>query len=93
MRIIPTLLILLSTCLVATGQQQQTPEQAREAICQRVACRPVTTVRLKLNDKQYFEMEFPADLTSPRDSSTQAPEFRNMAVSGCSGRSFKCSLC
>ncbi|HEU4835048.1 MAG TPA: hypothetical protein VFS90_11555 [Pyrinomonadaceae bacterium] len=54
------LLILLSTCLVAMGQQQQTADQAREAICQRVPCRPVTTVRLKLNNKEFFEMEFPS---------------------------------
>ena len=59
MRIIPMLLILLSTGLVSMGQQQQTPEQAREAICQRVPCRALTTVRLKLNNKEYFEMEFP----------------------------------
>ena len=59
MRIIPLLLILLSTCLVAMGQQQQTADQAREAVCQRVTCRPVTTVRLKLNNKEYFEMDFP----------------------------------
>ena len=59
MRIIPMLLILLSTCLVSMGQRQQTPEQARETICQRVPCRAVTTVRLKLNNKEYFEMEFP----------------------------------
>src|SRR6185503_12886873 len=52
-------LILLPTCLDAVGQQQQTAEQAREAVCQRVTCRPVTTVRLKLNSKEYFEMEFP----------------------------------
>jgi hypothetical protein len=58
-RTIPILFILLSTCLVALGQQQQTPDQAREAVCQRVTCRPVTTVRLKLNKKEYFEMEFP----------------------------------
>jgi len=51
-------LILLSTCLVAMGQQQ-TAEQAREAVCQRVPCRPVTTVRLKLNNKEFYEMEFP----------------------------------
>lgn len=57
MRIIPILLILLSTCLVALGQQ--TADQAREAVCQRVPCRPVTTVRLKLNNKEYFEVEFP----------------------------------
>ena len=56
-RIFPTLLILLSTCFVAMAQQ--TPEQAREAVCQRVPCRPVTTVRLKLNKKDFFEMEFP----------------------------------
>lgn len=59
MRIIPMLLILLATGLVAMGQQQQTAGQAREAVCQRVPCRPATTVRLKLNDKEYFEMEFP----------------------------------
>src|ERR1041384_2099535 len=58
MRIIPMLIILLSTCLVAMGQQQ-TAEQAREAVCERVTCRAVTTVRLKLNNKEYFEMEFP----------------------------------
>jgi hypothetical protein len=52
------LIIALSTCLVTYGQQE-TPEQAREAVCRRVPCRPVTTVRLKLNDKEYFEMEFP----------------------------------
>lgn len=57
MRIIPIILILLTTALVTMGQQQQTPEQAREAVCQRVACRPVTTVRLKINNKEYFEME------------------------------------
>src|SRR6185436_8320067 len=56
---ISVFLILLSTCLVAMGQQQQTADQAREAVCQRVTCRPVTTVRLKLNSKEYFEMEFP----------------------------------
>jgi hypothetical protein len=59
MRIIPILLILISTCLVALGQQQQTADQAREAVCQRVPCRPGTTVRLKLNNKEYSEMEFP----------------------------------
>ena len=59
MRIIPMLLILLSTWHVVMGQQQQTADEAREAVCQRVSCRPATTVRLKLNDKEYFEMEFP----------------------------------
>ena len=58
-RIITTFLILVSTGLVALGQQQQTAEEAREAICQKVPCRPVTNVRLKLNNKEYFEMEFP----------------------------------
>ena len=57
MRIIPVLLILLSTCLVTMGQQAA--DQAREAVCQRVPCRPVTTVRLKLNKQEYSEMEFP----------------------------------
>ena len=59
LRSILPLLILLSTCILALGQQQQTAADAREAICQRVSCRPVTTVRLKLNNKEYFEMEFP----------------------------------
>jgi len=54
------LLIMLSTCLVAMGQQQQTADQAREAVCQRVPCRSVTTVRVKLNSKEYSEMEFPS---------------------------------
>ena len=57
-RIIPALFILLSAGVPAVGQQQ-TAEQAREAVCQRVSCRPVTTVRLKVNDKEYSEMEFP----------------------------------
>lgn len=57
-RIFPILLILLSTSLVGMGQQQ-TAEDAREAVCKRVECRPVTTVKLKLNDKEYFELEFP----------------------------------
>jgi hypothetical protein len=52
------LLILLSSCLVAVGQQDNA-DQSREAVCQRVPCRPVTTVRLKLNKKEFFEMEFP----------------------------------
>ena len=60
MRIISILLILLSTGLVAMGQQQQTADQAREAVCQRVPCRPVTTVRVKLNKKEYSEIEFPS---------------------------------
>lgn len=60
LKMLTVLLILLSTCLVAMGQQQQTADQAREAICQRVPCRPVTTVRLKLNNKEFFEMEFPS---------------------------------
>jgi len=29
------------------------------SICERVPCRSATTVRLKLNSKEYFEMEFP----------------------------------
>ena len=58
MRITSTLLILLSVAVVAVGQQQ-TPEQARDAVCERVPCRPATTVRLKLNAKEYSEMEFP----------------------------------
>ena len=57
-RIIPTLLVLLSTSLVGMGQQQS-PDEAREAVCKRVECRPVTSVKLKLNDNEYFEMEFP----------------------------------
>lgn len=52
------LLILLSSCVVAMGQQENA-DQAREAVCQRVPCRPVTTVRLKVNNKEFFEMEFP----------------------------------
>lgn len=56
-RITTTILIVLSTCLVAMGQQ--TSDEAREALCQKVPCRAVTTVRLKLNKKEYFEMEFP----------------------------------
>jgi hypothetical protein len=55
---IAIIIILLSAFFAATAQQQ-TPEQAREAVCQRVICRSITTVRLKLNNTEYFEMEFP----------------------------------
>ena len=60
-RIIIILFITLSASHLALGQQQaqDSAEQAREAVCQRVACRPSTTVRLRLNNKEYFEMEFP----------------------------------
>lgn len=57
-RIIATFFILLASSFVALGQDQ-TAEQAREAVCQKVPCRAVTTVKLKLNNKEYFEMEFP----------------------------------
>lgn len=57
---IVTLFIVLTALPLTSGQQHQgAAEQAREAICQRVPCRPPTTVRLRLNDKEYFEMEFP----------------------------------
>jgi hypothetical protein len=56
-RILLLLITILSACLVTAAQQ--TPEPAREAVCQRVPCRPDTTVRLKLNNKEYFEIEFP----------------------------------
>jgi hypothetical protein len=52
-------LVVFSMCFAAVGQEQQTADQAREAVCQRVPCRSPTTVRLKLNTKEYFEMEFP----------------------------------
>jgi hypothetical protein len=55
--LISTFLILLATCLVAMGQQSA--DEARAAVCEKVPCRPVTTVKLKLNNKEYFEMEFP----------------------------------
>src|SRR6266545_1191703 len=58
-QVILILVILFSTWLVTAGRQQQIADQAREAVCQRVPCRPATTVRLKLNNKEYFEMEFP----------------------------------
>lgn len=58
MRITSVFLVLLTTCFVALGQQQS-PDEAREAVCQKVPCRPMTTVRLKLNKKEFFEMEFP----------------------------------
>ena len=57
---IQKLLILLSPIFIgAVAMGQETADQAREAVCQRVPCRAATTVRLKLNDKEYFEMEFP----------------------------------
>jgi len=57
--------ILLFSALIAlqVAVAQQTKDTAeretREAVCQRVTCRPPTTVRLRLNDKEYFEMQFP----------------------------------
>jgi len=57
-RILLLLIASLALCFVSVAQRQ-TPEQARDALCQRVPCRPVTTVRLKLNNQEYFEMEFP----------------------------------
>jgi hypothetical protein len=53
------LLITLLTTSTLVAAQQQTPEEARESVCQRVPCRPVTKIQLKLNAKEYFEMEFP----------------------------------
>ena len=59
-RTIVTLFIVLTFLPLAPGQQgQDAGEQAREAVCRRVPCRPPTTVRLRLNGKEYFEMEFP----------------------------------
>ncbi|HEX8843163.1 MAG TPA: hypothetical protein VF791_00760 [Pyrinomonadaceae bacterium] len=52
--------LVLSACLTASGQQaQDAAERAREEVCRRVPCRPPTTVRLKLNDKEYTELDFP----------------------------------
>ena len=54
------LLAVLTACTLALGQYaQDAAEQAREAVCKRAPCRPPTTVRLRLNEKEYFEMEFP----------------------------------
>lgn len=54
------LLIGLSACQVSVAQQASgDAEKAREEICKRVSCRPPTTVRLRLNDKEYVELEFP----------------------------------
>jgi len=51
------LLIVLSASQFAEGQQaQNAADQAREAVCRRVPCRSPTTVRLRLNNKEYFEM-------------------------------------
>src|SRR5947209_5014654 len=59
-RTIATLFIVLTFSPLVFGQQSQdAAEQAREAVCRRVPCRPPTTVRLRLNDKEYSEMEFP----------------------------------
>jgi hypothetical protein len=58
-QIIAVLVISFATCFAAAGQEQQSDDVARDAECKRVPCRPPTTVRLKLNAEEYFELEFP----------------------------------
>lgn len=59
-RTVVVLLMGLSAFQVAVAQQANNDaDKAREEICMRVPCRPPTTVRLRLNNKEYFEMEFP----------------------------------
>ena len=52
--------VLLPLLLVMAYSQtpQTATDQDREAICQRVPCRPATTVKLQLNDKEYAEFSF-----------------------------------
>lgn len=60
MRLFFTLFLALCACSIIVGQKaQDDADKARNEVCQRVECRPPTTVRLRLNNKEYFEMEFP----------------------------------
>jgi len=53
-----SLLILIP--VIGLSQQQQAPgDKEREAICQQVPCRAPTTVKLRLNAKEYAEFQFP----------------------------------
>jgi hypothetical protein len=50
-------LALMLATVVANGQVAA--DQEREAICKKVVCREATKVKLKVNDKEYAEFEFP----------------------------------
>lgn len=57
--------IILSLVLFGfqLAEAQKSPDKADEArreICKRVPCRQATTLRLRLNEKEYYETEFPA---------------------------------
>ena len=47
------------TLAIVTANAQDPANQEREAICKKVACREPTSVKLKLNDKEYAEFNFP----------------------------------
>ena len=56
--------LLISCCVLLTlatisANGQGSAEQEREAICKTVACREPTTVKLKINSKEYAELNFP----------------------------------
>ncbi|HEY8187894.1 MAG TPA: hypothetical protein VIF64_17620 [Pyrinomonadaceae bacterium] len=56
--------LLVSCCVLLTlatviANGQSSADQEREAICKTVACRESSTVKLKLNNKEYAEFNFP----------------------------------
>lgn len=53
-------LILFSFQIAGAQKSQDKADEARQEICKRVPCRPATTLRLRLNEKEYYETEFPA---------------------------------
>ena len=50
---------MIFTLAVIAANGQNSSDQEREAICKKVACRDATNVKLKINDKEYAEFEFP----------------------------------
>ncbi len=53
-------LFLAAIFTLAWAQKGQTKaDQAREAVCRRVACRPAKTIKLKISKKEIAEFDFP----------------------------------
>jgi hypothetical protein len=53
-------MFLLTLCFPVMAQKTpDSAQKARDEICQKVVCRQPTTVKLKLNKKEYVEFNFP----------------------------------